>query len=135
MIKFEAIIERAADGTFDVYCKDEIFSGTGNSIPEAKADMTAQMAFYKNTAISEGFKYPAFLDDEYEIVYSLDAKSLLKYYVDSGFFSLAGLEKMTGISQKQLWTYLHGTKPRKIQANRIVSGFRALNNDLSALFV
>ena len=120
MIKLEAIIERAADGTFDVYCKDEIFSG---------------MAFYKNTAISEGFKYPAFLDDEYEIVYSLDAKSLLKYYVDSGFFSLAGLEKMTGISQKQLWTYLHGTKPRKIQANRIVSGFRALNNDLSALFV
>ena len=135
MIKLEAIIERAADGTFDVYCKDEIFSGTGNSIPEAKADMTAQMAFYKNTAISEGFKYPAFLDDEYEIVYSLDAKSLLKYYVDSGFFSLAGLEKMTGISQKQLWTYLHGTKPREIQANRIVSGFRALNNDLSALFV
>ena len=48
MIKLEAIIERAADGTFDVYCKDEIFSGTGNSIPEAKADMTAQMAFYKN---------------------------------------------------------------------------------------
>jgi len=130
----EAIIERAADGTFTVYCKNEIFSGAGDSISKAKSDMMSQMAFYKDTAINEGFKYPDFLDGDYEIVYSIDAKSLMKYYVDSGIFSLAGLEKVTGISQKQLWTYLHGTKPRKQQGDRIVSGFRALNKDLSALF-
>lgn len=28
--------------------------------------------------------------------------SLIKYYVENGIFSLAGVEKMTGINQKQI---------------------------------
>lgn len=66
----EAIIERAQDGTFTVYCKDEIFSGAGDTIEEAKADMARQMEFYRNTAKEEGFKYPAFMDSDYEINYT-----------------------------------------------------------------
>ena len=60
MKTIEAIIERAEDGTFDVYCTKEIFSGVGRTIEEAKHDMQEQMAFYKKTAKEEGFKYPAF---------------------------------------------------------------------------
>ena len=71
MDKITAIIERASDGTYAVYCKDQIFSGAGSSIEEAKKDMMAQMAFYKGTALKEGFKYPAFLDGEFEIEYSI----------------------------------------------------------------
>ena len=41
----EAIIERAADGTFNVYCSKEIFSGAGSTIEEAKADMMQQIKF------------------------------------------------------------------------------------------
>lgn len=134
MTTIEAIIERASDGTFNVYCKNEIFSGAGTTIEEAKADMARQMAFYKDTAILEGFKYPAFLDGDFQINYSIDAASLLKYYISSGIFSLAGMEKVTGINQKQLWSYLHGTKPRKTQAERIEQGFRALSKDLGMLF-
>ena len=134
MTTIEAIIERANDGTYSVYCKDEIFSGAGDTIEAAKQDMLSQMSFYKETAIMEGFKYPAFLDDEYEISYSVDAQSLMKYYVGKGIFSLAGMEKMTGINQKQLWSYLNGTKPRKTQNNRIVAGFQSLNKDLTAIF-
>ena len=134
MTVIEAIIERASDGTFDVYCKNEIFSGAGSTIDEAKADMKAQMDFYKKTAIEEGFKYPSFLDGAFKVVYSVDAPSLMKYYVESGIFSLAGMEKITGINQKQLWSYLNGTRLRKAQADRIVSGFRALNKDLNAIF-
>ena len=134
MTTIEAIIERASDGTFSVYCKDEIFSGTGASIEDAKADMLAQMKFYKETAIAEGFQYPSFLDEEYDISYTVDAQSLMRYYVDSGIITLSGMEKVTGINQKQLWGYLHGTKPRKAQKDRIVSGFRALNRDLNAMF-
>ena len=81
MTTIEAIIERAGDGTYDIFCRDEIFSGAGTSIDEAKKDLLKQMAFYKETARKEGFKYPAFLDDEYEIVYRIDAPSLMKYYV------------------------------------------------------
>lgn len=134
MTTIEAIIERAADGTFSVYCKDEIFSGAGATIEAAKADMQAQMAFYKETAIQEGFQYPAFLDDDFVVNYTVDAQSLMKYYVGRGIFSLAGIEKMTGINQKQLWAYMKGTKPRAAQKNRIITGFRALNNDLNAIF-
>lgn len=134
MTVIEAIIERAGNGSFAVYCKNEIFSGTGSTIEEAKADMKIQMDFYKKTAIEEGFKYPSFLDGPFDITYSVDAPSLMKYYVESGIFSLAGMEKMTGINQKQLWSYLNGTRPRKAQADRIVSGFRALNKDLNAIF-
>ena len=75
-----AIIERAEDGTYSVYCKNEIFSGMGATIPEAKADMHRQMAVYKETALKEGFKYPEFLDEEHFIEYTVDALSLMNYY-------------------------------------------------------
>ena len=134
MTTIEAIIERAEDGTFDIFCRDEIFSGAGKSIEEAKKDLTRQMEFYKETAVKEGFKYPTFLDEGFEIVYRIDAPSLMKYYVGAGVFSLAGLEKVTGINQKQLWSYLNGTRPRRRQSERIEAGFRALSRDLGALF-
>jgi len=129
-----AIIERAKDGTYSVYCKDEIFSGAGDSIEDAIQDMKAQMKFYKDTAIKEGFKYPTFLNSEYEIEYSVDPLSLLKYYVGSGILSLAGMERISGINQKQLWAYMHGTKPRKAQANRLNAGFKNLRDDLNSIF-
>lgn len=134
MKRIEAVIERAADGTYSVYCKDEIFSGMGNTLADAKADMEKQMAFYKETAQAEGFKYPDFLDGEYSIEYTVDALSLVNYYIKAGIFSLATLEKVTGISQKQLWSYTNGTKPRKPQEERIRAGFQRLSQDLDAIF-
>jgi predicted RNase H-like HicB family nuclease len=130
----DAIIERAADGTFTVYCVKEIFSGAGATIDAAKADMEKQMSFYKETAVKEGFRYPSFLDGKYEIHYAIDATSVMKYYVNTGVFSLAGMEKVTGINQKQLWAYMNGTKPRRAQVARIERGFRALNQDFNAIF-
>ncbi|MBP3662329.1 MAG: hypothetical protein J6J25_04400 [Bacteroidales bacterium] len=134
MEQITAIIERAADGTYSVYCKDEIFSGMGETIEDAKADMARQMAIYKETAVTEGFKYPEFLDGEYIIDYSIDALSLMIYYINAGIFSLAALEKITGINQKQLWAYTNGTKPRKAQADKIKAGFLSLTKDLDAVF-
>lgn len=134
MITIEAIIERASDGTFTVYCQEEIFSGAGETLKEAKEDMARQMEFYKETALQSGFRYPAFLDGPYQVHYTIDVASLLNYYVGKGIFSLAGLEKVTGINQKQLWSYLNGTKPRKAQVERIEKGFRSLQKDLDMIF-
>lgn len=134
MKQIEAIIERADDGTFNVFCKDEIFSGMGATLADAKKDMAEQMAFYRETARQEGFKYPDFLDGEYTVNYSVEPLSLMKYYIKSGYFSLATLEKITGINQKQLWAYNHGTKPRKPQADRIRKGLHNLYRDLDAVF-
>ena len=134
MKRIAAIIERATDGTYSVYCKDEIFSGMGDTIAEAKADMLRQMEAYRETAKEEGFKYPEFLDGDFTIDYSVDAPSLMNYYLDKGWFSLATLEKITGISQKQLWAYANGTKPRKAQEERIRSGLMNISRDLDAIF-
>ncbi len=134
MKQIAAIIERAEDGTYSVYCKDEIFSGMGATIDEAKKDMARQMSIYRETALKEGFRYPDFLDGEYIVEYSVDALSLMNYYVKAGIFSLASLEKITGINQKQLWAYTSGTRPRKAQSDKILSGFLRVAKDLEAVF-
>jgi len=134
MKKIEAIIERASDGTYSIYCINEMFSGMGNSIEDAKKDMLSQMNFFKKTAIEKGFSYPKFLDEDFEIVYKFDVESLLEYY--SGILSLAGIEKITGIHQKQLWNYLHGkSKPRKAQVEKITVGLHNLGSELMSISI
>lgn len=66
-----AAIERALDGTYSVYCKNEIFSGMGDTIEEAKADMLRQMDLYVAAAKDEGLSYPEFLDGEFTVEYEL----------------------------------------------------------------
>ena len=74
------------------------------------------------------------MDGEYEIEYVIDALSLMNYYVKAGIFTLAALEKITGINQKQLWAYTNGTRPRKAQSEKIISGFFRLSKDLDSVF-
>jgi len=132
MKTIEAIIERANDGTFSVYCINEMFTGMGNTAEAAKMDMRQQIDFFKKTAIEDDYTYPGFLDEDFEIVYKFDTESLLEYY--SGILSLSGLEKITGIHQKQLWSYLHRkSKPRKAQIEKIEKGLHALGSELIAI--
>lgn len=134
MKQIQAIIERAADGTYSVYCKDEIFSGMGESVEAAKADMLHQMEMYKAAAKEEGFRYPDYLDGGFDISYTVDSVSIMDYYLSKGWFTFATLERVTGISQKQLWAYSRGTKPRKAQEERIRAGLRGISKDLDTLF-
>ena len=132
MKTIEAIIERAKDGTFSVFCTNEMFTGMGNTAEAAKMDMRQQMDFFKQTAMEDKFPYPDFLNEEFEIVYKFDTESLLEYY--SGILSLSGLEKITGIHQKQLWNYLHRkSKPRKAQVEKIEKGLHALGSELISI--
>jgi len=132
MKKIEAIIERAKDGTFSVFCTTEIFTGMGDTAEAAKLDMQKQMDVFKKTAIEDGFSYPDFLNEEFEIVFKFNTESLLEYY--SGILSLSGLEKITGIHQKQLWNYLHGkSKPRKAQIEKIEKGLHSLGSELISI--
>jgi hypothetical protein len=132
MKTIEAVIERAKEGTYSVYCINEMFTGMGDTAEAAKMDMRLQMDFFKKTAIEDNFSYPDFLDGDFEILYKFDTESLLEYY--SGILSLSGLEKITGIHQKQLWNYLHRkSKPRKAQVERIEKGLRTLGSELIAI--
>jgi predicted RNase H-like HicB family nuclease len=132
MKTIEATIERSQDGTFSVYCTTEMFSGMGDTAEKAKQNMIEQMEFFKQTAIDDGVEYPEFLNGNPEIVYKFDTQSLLEYY--SGILSLSGLEKITGIHQKQLWKYLHtDTKPRKTQIEKIETGLHRFGSELLSL--
>jgi len=132
MKTIEATVSRANDGFYSIFCNNEMFSGGGITAEEAKNDMLTQMDFFKKTAIEEGFSYPKFLDEEFEIVYKFDVESLLQYY--SGILSLSGMEKITGIHQKQLWSYLHGnSKPRKPQVAKIEKALHSLGSEFLSI--
>jgi hypothetical protein len=132
MKKIEAIIGRATDGTYSAYCENEMFSGMGDSAEAAKADMIVQMYFFKETAIEDKHEYPAFLDEEFEVVYKFDTQSLLEYYF--GILSLSALEKLTGINRKQLWSYSAGrSKPRPAQTKKIELALHNLGKELTSI--
>lgn len=62
----------------------------------------------------------------------MDVKSLLTIY--EGIFTKAGLERLTGINQKQLWHYASGTSsPRREQAIKIENAIHRLGNELIAI--
>ena len=129
MKTIEAAIERAKDGSYGVYCIDQPYTGMGITSEAAKANMLEAMNFHKQVCLEEGFDYPEFLNEEFEVVYKFDTKSLLEYY--AGIITPAALERISGIHQKQIWNYLHGkSKPRRQQVEKIESALHKLGNEL-----
>lgn len=132
MKTIKAKIERAKDGTFAVYCLDEMFSGVGTTVQEAKEDMQAQIDFYVDHCKNAGNSYPTWLDQDYQIEYQLDVQSVLQYY--EGIITPAALGRMSGINPKQIWNYAHGkSKPRPAQVAKIQAGLRKLGSELSSI--
>ena len=88
----------------------------GESVDAVKADTYAAIeAIKRNLPVD---RWPNQIKGDFEIEWKFDVQSFLEYY--SGFISLAGMEKMTGINQKQLSNYLnHRGVPRKKQTERI----------------
>jgi len=78
MKSIEAIIERASDGTYCVYCKDEMFNEMGDTPELAKQNMIEQIKFFRETSKEDEYIYPSFLDSGYEIIYKFDTQSLLE---------------------------------------------------------
>ncbi len=132
MKTIEAIIERASDGTYSVFCVNEMFSGMGDTAEKAKADMIGLMKFCKETALEDNRSYPDFLNEDFEVVYKFDTESLLKYY--AGVITPAALERLSGIHQKQLWNYMHGlSKPRRKQVEKIEKALHAFGSELLSI--
>lgn len=116
-------VERTKD-LYDAYSEncDGIY-GAGNTLEELKADVLVSISQIKENLAKDRWPEPL-KDGEVEVVYRLDAQSFLDYY--ASFISLAGLERITGVNQKQLSNYLHHrSTPRKAQLERINAGFHA----------
>lgn len=124
------MVEKSKD-YFDAYSEncDGIYAA-GNSIDAVKADAERAIALIKQTLPES--QWPAEIKGDYEIEWRFDVASFLEYY--SSFMSLAGMEKMTGINQKQLSNYLnHRAVPRKRQTDRIREGIHKFAQELLSI--
>ncbi len=102
----------------------------GGSIEEVKADAEKAIELIKKTLPES--QWPNEIRGDFEIEWKFDVASFLEYY--SSFMSLAGMEKMTGINQKQLSNYLnHRAVPRKKQTERIREGIHKFAHELLSI--
>lgn len=130
MGKIIMMIERSKD-YFDAYSDncDGIYAA-GSSIDDVKADAEKAIRLLKENLPES--QWPDEIRDDYEIEWKFEVTSFLEYY--SSFMSLAGMEKMTGINQKQLSNYLnHRAVPRKKQAERIREGIHKFAHELLSI--
>ena len=120
-----AIIEQTEDN-FAAYIEglDGIVA-TGKTLGEVKARLLEAIDFFIETCESEGYDIPEELEGNFRINFQTDVRSLLNIY--SGIFSKSGLERLTGINQKQLWHYANGKSvPRRAQVLRIENALHEL---------
>ncbi len=115
-------------GAFSENC--EGIYAAGDTIEETKADTYEAIRLIKKNLPEE--RWPKQIKGDYEIEWKFDVPSFLEYY--SSFISLAGMEKMTGINQKQLSNYLNRRAvPRKKQADRIITGIHRFAQELLSI--
>lgn len=104
------------------------------SFQELKKEVIESIDFYVECAVKDGDEYPAALAGDYSLSYHFDIESLLYFY--DGIITRAALSRLTGINQKQLSHYANGnSRPRPLQAKKIVEALHLLGDDLKAVSV
>ena len=126
-----AIIERGGDGLFSIYIEDKSYPygviGTGPTVREAIEDFRAGYAEMKDYIESTGGRF-----EEAGFEFKYDVPSFLQEYAYA--FSLAGLERITSINQKQLGHYISGyRKPSEKTVRKIESGIQSFCAQLSTV--
>lgn len=102
-------------------------TGEGKTVDETIADFRQAYADMREYYREEG---KPFEEIEYDFYY--DTASFLDEYCKA--FSLAGLERITGVSQAQLGHYLHGRrKPSRKTIARIQEGVERFARNLTAV--
>ena len=127
MKQVRVFVEKAEFG-YSAYMEDAGLdygcTGEGKTVEEAIEDFKGT---YEGTRSYYQRHGKAFEEISCEFYY--DTASFLQEYVKA--FSLAGLERITGVNQTQLGHYLHGrSKPSKKTVARIQKGVRDFANDL-----
>lgn len=132
MGRITVIIERA-ENNFSAYVREvDGITATGKTIDEIKTSILEAIEEFIASCKEFECEIPTELEGDYEIVFELDIQSLLTIY--EGIFTKSGLEKLTGINQKQLWHYANGiTKPREAQRQKIEKALHKLGRELVSL--
>ncbi|MBQ8072056.1 MAG: helix-turn-helix transcriptional regulator [Bacteroidales bacterium] len=128
MNKATAVIERGGDGKYSIFIEEKNYPygiiGTGATVKEAIEDFNIGYMEVKEYAESTGIAF-----EETEFTFKYDVPSFLQEYAYA--FTLAGLERITGINQKQLGHYISGyRKPSEKTVRKIEAGIHAFSNQL-----
>ncbi len=130
MKQVQAIIERAADGTYSVYMDadmDYLITGTGKTAEEAIQCFEDGYEDTKRFYAEEGLAF-----EQVEFAFKYDMASFLSYF--SKAFSLAGLSRITGINQGQLSHYMTGRRtPSAKTVEKIQNSVHAFAKDLESV--
>lgn len=132
MHTLHATIESLEDG-YSAYLNEvDGVVATGSSVCEIETNLLEAISDFVETCKHLDCDIPRELTGDYRVEFSMDVKSLLSIY--SGIFSKAGLERLTGINQKQLWHYANGcSTPRRAQIQKIENGLHRLGRELLAI--
>ena len=127
-----AIIETGPDHCFSIYVGDNDYPygivGTGETISEAKEDFLAGYEEMRECVMEN--REEAF--EEAEFVFRYDIPSFLQEFAFA--FTLAGLERITGINQKQLGHYVSGyRKPSPKTIKKMEEGIHNFSEQLSLI--
>ncbi len=132
MEKVKVIVEKSSYG-FSAYIAEGSKNleygiiGEGKTVQEAIADFKDSYEAMKDL-FAENSEH--FTEAEFEFYF--DTASFLEEYCRA--FSLAGLERITGVSQTQLGHYLHGrSKPSPKTVQKIQSGVEKFAQNLTSV--
>ncbi|MDR1416206.1 MAG: helix-turn-helix transcriptional regulator [Prevotellaceae bacterium] len=130
MRKIKAFIERGHDGSYGVYTdlnEDKLtygISGGGKTTKDAIADFYGGYADMKAYYQEEGKPF-----EEVEFEFCYDVASFLNYY--SKVLTLSGLERLTGVNQRQLGHYASGhRRPRPAMVKKIEAALHTFSKDI-----
>ena len=134
MKRVNAIIEHAGNNFSGYIQQIDGITATGKTIDEIKTSLIEAIDEYKDACKELGLEVPVELKGEYELNFELDIQSFLSIY--EGIFTKSGLEKLTGINQKQLWHYAQGiSKPRLAQRQKIENALHRLGSELISIYL
>ncbi len=104
-----------------------LVTGTGKTVEEALKVFRDGYEDMKQYYAETGKSF-----EEVEFEYLYDAASFLQYYAKT--ISLAGLERITGVNQKQLGHYISGYRhPSPRTAKKIEDGVHRFSQELSSV--
>ena len=126
----KVFIEKSSYG-FSAYMDDTPLDygciGEGKTVEETIEDFKACYNEMRQTFEDAGEPF-----EEVELVFCYDIPSFLQEFAFA--FSLAGLERITGVNQKQLGHYISGyRKPSEKTIRKIEDGIHRFSQQLSAV--
>lgn len=130
-MKYVKVFIEKSDFGFSAYMEDAGLdygcTGEGKTVEETIDDFRKSYAGIRDYYEKHGKEFE---EVEYEFFY--DTASFLQEFCKA--FSLAGLERITGVSQTQLGHYLHGRrKPTKKTIDKIQRGVQAFAHELTVV--